>query len=206
VALTWSPKQAATGAMLVLSFPNSPIVHQAVRADPTLAPVLDLLIEKRIRWHFIDVSIEEVLGIARAYDASGQENLAEMWLHGLSGESAELFNLHQPLITEPDMRAVLHVAAVDDRSDWPFKYLDRWDEVRLELRALIDNPFVRMAAMSSGERRHVTGFDPDRPTPALDSTALRRQGLGFVADLEEQTAEVNRRVLGAFPSLRDHLD
>ena len=56
MALTWSPKQAATGALLVLAFPNSPLVISAIQADPSLKPLLDHLIDRRISWHFIEIS------------------------------------------------------------------------------------------------------------------------------------------------------
>ena len=199
--ITWTPRQAAIGALLILAFPTSPLVHQAITADPSLKPLLDHLVERRIRWHFIDVSTDEVLAIAQAYDAAGQEHLAEMWLHSLSGETAELFHEFRPMVTEPDMRIVLDAA----NRPWTAKYLARWAAVRTELRALLDDPYIRSAAQPSRDRAEALGWNLDRPVKRPSPLALRLAGLDIAADTEEETAALNRRIAAAFPSLRSEL-
>lgn len=186
--LTWTPKEAAAAAFLILAFPQSHVYRLAVEANPDFKATLDYLIDRRIRWHFIDCPIEEVIAIGRAYDVSGHEDLAEAWWHALSGETLELnftngrrCRPNDPFIkTEPDMRGVLAC-----EGDWTLKYLARWSEVRRELRALIDDGLWAMAAMPRGNVRQVREWavgelsanseppDPDDPRlpDALRSTA-----------------------------------
>ena len=122
--------------------------------------------------------------------------------HGLSGGSAELFNLTQPLTTEPDMRAVL--ASLNRPRTT--KYLDRWSAVRRELRSLLDDPYIRMAARPPRERANLMGWDLDGPVETPTNLALRLYGLDHAAEVQAQTAALDRRILAAFPELRGELD
>jgi hypothetical protein len=196
--INWSPKDAAFAALLVLAFPKSHLYTQAVAADPTFKPLLDHFTERRIRWHFIDASPEEIIAIGRAYDAAGDYQLSEMWWHGLSGESVELFwPPAEYLRTEPDMANLL---ACEGRP-WTSKYLARWPEVRRELRALLDDPWMRMAAMARPDRLRIAGIAEDKPEPQVTTTDLRRHGLGFAADALEECERVDAALAARFPNL-----
>ena len=87
-----------------------------------------------------------------------------MWLHGLSGRRWSLVEpaIPAPTVTELDVRALLVYLT---GHAWTEKYLERWDAVRVELRALLDDPWVRMAAMPRSSRLATMDL-PDADTRA----------------------------------------